>query len=135
MRKAILSAGLLLVLLAVLYVWLFTAATTQEAIRLRLAETTGARVELDAVERLWWGPGAVIQRLKLESSAYVLEVARLEVRVAFLPLLLGHVRPARLDLSQARLSLVEQSQSGAPASGAPAPPSPAASGGCRRRYR
>src|SRR3990172_438256 len=126
MRKSILSAGLLLVVLAVLYVWLFTAATTPEAIRLRLAETTGARVELDAVERLWLGPGAVIQRLKLESSAYILEVARLEVRVAFLPLLLGHVRPARLDLSQARLSLVEQSQSGAPPPRGAALSSPAA---------
>jgi hypothetical protein len=115
MRRVVLIAGLLLVLLAVLYLWLFAAATTPEALRLRLAETTGARVELEAVERLWWGPGAAIERLKLESSAYVLEVARLEVRVAFLPLLLGRVQPVRLDLSQARLSLTEGPRSGAPA--------------------
>ncbi len=115
MRKVIFIAGLLLALLALLYVWLFTAATTPEAIRLRLAEVTGARVELDSVDRLWWGPGVMIQQLKLESAAYVLEVGRLEVRVAFLSLLRGQVSPSRLSLSQARFALMEEPLSGAPA--------------------
>lgn len=115
MRKVILIAGLLLALLALLYVWLFTTATSPEAIRLRLAELTGARVELNSVDRLWWGPGVTIQQLKLESAAYALEVSRLEVRVAFLPLLRGQVRPARLGLSEARFTLTEEPLSGAPA--------------------
>jgi len=115
MRKAVLIAGLLVALVAVLYVWLFTAATTPEAVRLRLAEVTGARVEFDSVERLWWGPGVAVPRVKLESAAYVLEVGRVEVRVAFLPLLRGQVRPTRLSLSEARFTLTEEVQSGAPA--------------------
>ena len=114
MRKAVFIAGLLLVLLVLLSVWLFAAATTPEAVRLRLAEAAGARVALDSVERLWWGPGVAIERVKLESAAYVLEVGRVEVRVAFLPLLRGQVRPARLGLSEARLTLSQELQSGAP---------------------
>lgn len=110
-RKLIFVFGLLVALAAVLFVWLFTAATTPEALERRLAEITGARVTVGSVDRLWWGPGATLHWLQLETQGYLLDVEGLEVRVAFLPLLWGEVTPRSIDVRDARLTL-RGSQSG-----------------------
>jgi hypothetical protein len=104
-RKLIFVFSLLVALAAVLFVWLFTAATTPEALQRRLAAMTGARVSVASVDRLWWGPGAKLHGLQLESQGYVVDVDGLEVRVAFLPLLWGEVTPRSIDVRDARLTL------------------------------
>jgi len=65
----------------------------------------GGVAQLRSVERLWWTPGAVLHGLELETEGFRLEAERLEVQVAFLPLLWGEVRPRQVELSDAKLTL------------------------------
>ncbi|MGH9805481.1 MAG: hypothetical protein ACRD4D_09950, partial [Candidatus Acidiferrales bacterium] len=97
---------LLLFLLVALFLWVFVSRTTPEAIRQELAGLSGARVELESAERLWFGPGVRLHRLRLESETWRLQADSLEARFAYLPLLAGAAKPGSLELSDARLTLM-----------------------------
>lgn len=113
-KKVILGLVVLLLLAGVVLLWMFTAATSREAVRLRLSEATGASVELGGVERLWWPLGMRAYGADFQATAYSLQARQLEVRVALLPLLWGQAKPDSISLSEARLEL-RQGSAGGPA--------------------
>ncbi len=107
-RRRILTAVVVLLFLATSAgSWLYIAATRPAAVRERLAALTGAQVEIEGVERLWWPIGLRVRGLSLRAAGWTAAAAQAEVHLAFLPLLRGEIRPGWLALSDVRLELGE----------------------------